>query len=348
MSGFGNPIVGALGRLIRQAIQSANFVTGQAGWQVTQQGSAEFNDVTVRGTVEVDSADGSAVLLVPNAGGRVEFRPKTVPGQTAVVNGFIFSSGIEYDAGGSGGYAFMTFGTPGFNDANGKTSPATMELLTASSDGSAFPGFTVANSMLEVPGDIYTHGGILTGFIHSTGAAQFDTDVTVDGDLVLAGGIDGVGALRYVEVGSLTKTASTVAQDIPLASGSVPLAISPGTWWIDTVVAYDGPTAADARFSWATSGPTIARFERTIIAPASGTASNENTSMVAIRRAAPTQELVGTPAGVANGFTAYTETAIVVNPGPGDATLTLQFAQGTSNATPSVVQSGTIRAQRVR
>lgn len=45
---FANPILGGT-TLVRNAIQSQNFVTGSAGWQIQRNGSAEFNNLTVRG-----------------------------------------------------------------------------------------------------------------------------------------------------------------------------------------------------------------------------------------------------------------------------------------------------------
>jgi len=42
-----NPVVGGT-VLRRAAIQSPNFVTGSAGWQINQDGSAEFNNVIIR------------------------------------------------------------------------------------------------------------------------------------------------------------------------------------------------------------------------------------------------------------------------------------------------------------
>lgn len=50
MMGFSNPIIGGAATLIRAAMQSANFLTGVAGWQVTKTGNAEFNNLTIRGT----------------------------------------------------------------------------------------------------------------------------------------------------------------------------------------------------------------------------------------------------------------------------------------------------------
>lgn len=62
--GFSNAILGGASTLIRQAIQSANYVAGSTGWRIAKDGTAEFNNATVRGSV---SAGGGTVLL--NAGG---------------------------------------------------------------------------------------------------------------------------------------------------------------------------------------------------------------------------------------------------------------------------------------
>lgn len=49
MAGFTDPIVG--GTVLRiPAIQSPNFVSGSSGWQIAIDGSAEFNNLTIRGT----------------------------------------------------------------------------------------------------------------------------------------------------------------------------------------------------------------------------------------------------------------------------------------------------------
>lgn len=49
---FSNPIVGGT-VLIRPAIQSPDYVAGTSGWSINKDGTAEFNDVTVRGEVHV-------------------------------------------------------------------------------------------------------------------------------------------------------------------------------------------------------------------------------------------------------------------------------------------------------
>lgn len=62
---FGNPIVGDED-LIRSGIRSPGYVAGVSGWRIAQDGSAEFNNVTVRGTLAAGSITGDLVL----AGGR--------------------------------------------------------------------------------------------------------------------------------------------------------------------------------------------------------------------------------------------------------------------------------------
>jgi hypothetical protein len=60
--GFTNPIVAGL-TLIRQAIQSSNFLTGVAGWAINRDGTAEFNDAVIRGEIIVGDESGAHVLI---------------------------------------------------------------------------------------------------------------------------------------------------------------------------------------------------------------------------------------------------------------------------------------------
>ena len=52
MNGFRHDLAGGNGNMIIDSFQSPDFETGVSGWQVGKDGSAEFNNVTVRGTVE--------------------------------------------------------------------------------------------------------------------------------------------------------------------------------------------------------------------------------------------------------------------------------------------------------
>lgn len=48
-SGFNNSIIAGQGTLIRTMIQSPNYVPGVSGWTINKDGSAEFNNMTIRG-----------------------------------------------------------------------------------------------------------------------------------------------------------------------------------------------------------------------------------------------------------------------------------------------------------
>jgi hypothetical protein len=60
--GFANQVLGGAGTLIRQFIKSANYVAGSLGWQISKDGNAEFNNVTVRGTVDVAGSNGHVIV----------------------------------------------------------------------------------------------------------------------------------------------------------------------------------------------------------------------------------------------------------------------------------------------
>lgn len=62
--GFNNPLVGGVGKLIRDFIQSPNYVAGDTGWTVNKDGTVEFNSGTFRGTLILTNA--GVALLVYN------------------------------------------------------------------------------------------------------------------------------------------------------------------------------------------------------------------------------------------------------------------------------------------
>lgn len=49
MSGFADPILGGAEKLVRRAIQSPDYSPGVSGWSINKDGSAEFNDLDIRG-----------------------------------------------------------------------------------------------------------------------------------------------------------------------------------------------------------------------------------------------------------------------------------------------------------
>jgi len=66
---FSNEITGANGGLVRNWIQSPNYIAGSTGWRISKDGSAEFNNGTFRGSIEVGSLAGQHFWVNnPNTG----------------------------------------------------------------------------------------------------------------------------------------------------------------------------------------------------------------------------------------------------------------------------------------
>lgn len=70
---YSNPVV-AGETLVIPAVQSDGFVTGVSGWRIQRDGAAEFNDVDIRGTLEVTNAFGTVSVGKFLVGGAPAFR----------------------------------------------------------------------------------------------------------------------------------------------------------------------------------------------------------------------------------------------------------------------------------
>lgn len=66
--GFSNPVVGGV-TLVRPAIQSPNYVPGVSGWSINADGTAEFADVVVRGSLRVEDPPAYVRILGTDEGG---------------------------------------------------------------------------------------------------------------------------------------------------------------------------------------------------------------------------------------------------------------------------------------
>lgn len=81
MSGFSNPLIAGDGTLLVDAIKSPNYVPAVSGWTVNEDGSAAFNNVTMRGSLE--ARNGNAVIAL---------RP-AIPSLTVNPNDTIYAHG---------------------------------------------------------------------------------------------------------------------------------------------------------------------------------------------------------------------------------------------------------------
>lgn len=75
--GFNNDVLGGSSTLIRQAIKSPNYVIGTAGWTINKDGSAEFNNLTIRGTF-------MGTNFVMNASGLFFYDPSETTGNLVI------------------------------------------------------------------------------------------------------------------------------------------------------------------------------------------------------------------------------------------------------------------------
>jgi hypothetical protein len=66
---FSNPIFGG-NKLIREAIQSPDFVEGVSGWAIRKDGTTEFNESTFRGSITIVGPQGTIEIILDDA-----FRP---------------------------------------------------------------------------------------------------------------------------------------------------------------------------------------------------------------------------------------------------------------------------------
>jgi len=102
MSGFENNVINNANALIRAAMHSPNYVTGVSGWTINKDGSAEFNNLSLRGTFNgnnwIMNADGlffyngpaatgnlSLAITNPNASGIDQYGNVYSPGGISII-----------------------------------------------------------------------------------------------------------------------------------------------------------------------------------------------------------------------------------------------------------------------
>lgn len=202
--GPSNPILGGE-TLIRNSIRSQNYVPNTSGWAIFADGSLDMNNGTFRGQIIVISADGSYVKIAPNAGGKIEFGPKTVAGVTVNTNGDIFSSVAPY-AGGHHG--FLNVDSPDITDAAGRSFPASFQLSGSPSDGTPYPGFPAANGLFELSSDMQVHGSLLVNgpMVNFAGDGILPVDLQANGQSIGYGWVAGGGTTAPVTVAATDLT----------------------------------------------------------------------------------------------------------------------------------------------
>jgi hypothetical protein len=325
--------------LVRSAIRSPNYVAGVSGWTINQDGSVEFNNAVIRGSI---IAGGGTVRL--DSGG-VKVDGTTLQFDINFSGGFLARRILDD---GAYGQLTMASSTPGSVFGGGvflNPPDPTPNGNTYASAGAVFV-LTAAAGVVDA-GQTVIRSPILTGKAGSSidlygenSDSSVAPRIDINGDLA----VTGIGHKEYVPYsGGVTVTNSIVPFNI---AGTV-LTLEAGcTYAVWLWASYNGPVAADARWSWAKTNAAVGGT-RHINALADSTADNTDSNNMAIRRGDGTQQITGTPNGVANAFTVYQEFSIWVNGSANDESIQLQFAQGTANATGSLLQNGYIFLERI-
>lgn len=95
MSGFSNPIIGGSGQIVRNLMKSPNFIANTAGWIIRKDGSAQFNNVSLLGSLLVGVAPNPQVNIFSNSGqGTIQFPSNIANSTPAQINLSAISGGV--------------------------------------------------------------------------------------------------------------------------------------------------------------------------------------------------------------------------------------------------------------
>jgi hypothetical protein len=196
---FTNPLVAGT-TLIRTAIHSADYVTGVSGWTINADGSAEFNNVVVRGEVDVTSSSGSSVQIVatPTAA-EIELQPPT--------------GSLNYDP------ATIVTALNGTSPQLRIFGPEIASPVFAVGGSLIFQADqATANSIVTLSGQQLKLGSTATGSLTTIQSKTLDVqgDTTVDGVFTSANRV--VGNITITPVAS-TPTSVTVTFSTPIKAG---------------------------------------------------------------------------------------------------------------------------------
>lgn len=216
---FGNPIV-AGNTLIREAIQSPNFVTTLSGWRIGRDGSAEFNNIIVRGEFQAGVLPGSVITI--NDGG-LEFVAVDQKANIDDNQGFIvqhtldppFTNYAQLDVVPNGGQ--IVLGTPESTNVTHLIQPAQIYVQRLMVGTVAVPSMSLQAPYVDLP---VTRGyaGIDLVSESSNGLEEshidlIATEVRITDKIIMSGFIQRL-AMDTVTADSGTFTAETVVQSV--------------------------------------------------------------------------------------------------------------------------------------
>lgn len=160
-TGFQNPVIGGNGELVIDDIHSRIYTPGVAGWSINRDGSAEFNDVTVRGIFEVIQLPGGGYMkMIP-----LQFSPGLVWNSTPSV--FTKNGSLQVETIGLGLRATTRITTP-----SGTTIPTVDPEISITSGDT---GTTGAGGIGLTAGAVTLTADNINDILPSTGDVRIQT-----------------------------------------------------------------------------------------------------------------------------------------------------------------------------
>lgn len=178
---FSDPLVAGT-ILIREAIRSPNYAAGSAGWTINADGTAEFNNITARGTVYVSGDDGAYITIATFAGTPFQYLNPGPPASATPVDepAALFASTSAF----VGGYvAYTELSSPILQAGYASR----IRVLGSADNGGADPYVIIDSNSGAHPVTLWVIGAQrLTG----------PGDLTMDGDLVVGGDLTVTGTAK--------------------------------------------------------------------------------------------------------------------------------------------------------
>ena len=249
------------------SLASSNYVAGSAGWSIFSNGSAEFNDVSIRGSITLTGTstglsnfdDAGALAFgddLDDVNEGLNFRRWPVTGKPPTNTGAVGSGlyvGLDnlgyWDSTASGGAgAFTTYmdnagnfyltGSPGYLSWTAATSTLTIKGTLDGADGTFSGSLSAATGTFS--GDLSAAGGTFAGSLSAATG-------TFSGNLSAAGGTFG---------GSLSAATGTFSGDISGASGTFTGGVSGAGYTLDgtALTMTQGSISIGTKFSVSSSG----------------------------------------------------------------------------------------------
>lgn len=160
--GFADPIVGPDTKLLIPAIQSPNFTMGVTGWTINKDGSAEFNNLTVRGTFfgtdYIINANGVFFYSGTPAHGNLIISLAGVAGTDGFSN--TYPQGLSFTGGGESLVMGLTGGSPLIYAVTGlpETNGSAIQVIKLGSGTAAYEFMQILSAEDSTQNDIMLMG----------------------------------------------------------------------------------------------------------------------------------------------------------------------------------------------